>query len=82
MVKITSAASATACGLSAQRAPRARSGSAFARVRLWTVAAKPASSRWPHMLLPITPVPIQPTRVFPGAMGVMASGGKETGVRS
>ena len=38
MVKITSAAAATAWGSSAQRAPRASSGSAFARVRLWTVA--------------------------------------------
>ena len=66
MVKITSDASATALGLSAHAAPAASSGSAFDRVRLNTVAAKPARSKWPHMLVPITPVPIQPMRVLPG----------------
>ena len=35
-------------------------------VRLNTVVGKPAAIRWPHMLEPITPVPIQPMRVFPG----------------
>ena len=28
----------------------------------------PASIRWPHIDEPMTPVPIQPIRVFPGAM--------------
>ena len=33
-----------------------------------TVAAKPALIRWPAMLAPMTPVPIQPIRVLPGAI--------------
>ena len=66
MVKTTSEASATARGLSAQAAPKDKSFSALALVRLNTVAAKPARIKCPHMLAPITPVPIQPMRVLPG----------------
>ena len=36
-------------------------------VREWTVTLKPRANRWPHMLNPMTPVPIQPSRVLPGA---------------
>src|SRR5581483_7260535 len=68
MVKTTSEAAATARGESAHAAPRATSGSAFARVRLKTVAAKPLAIRWPHIEAPITPVPIHPRRVRPGSM--------------
>ena len=70
MVKVTAAAAATAWGLSAQRAPAATSGSALARVRLNTVATNPACSSRPHMLAPITPVPIQPRRVLSGWMSM------------
>ena len=49
-------------------APAASSGSALLRVRLHTVAAKPRAEQCPHMLDPITPVPIQPIRVTPGTM--------------
>ena len=67
IVNTTSEAAATALGESAQAAPFATRGSAFHRVRLKTVAEKPASIKWPHMLAPITPVPIQPIRVLPGS---------------
>ena len=73
MVKVTSAAAATARGLSAQRAPAAKSGSAFDLVRLNTVAASPARIRCPHMLAPITPVPIQPMRVVWGWIVIASS---------
>ena len=49
-VNTTSAASATAFGLSAHFAPAASSGSALARVRLNTVTANPRRNKWPHML--------------------------------
>ena len=62
MVKITSAAAATARGVSAQTAPRASSGSARVRVRVKTVARWPAAIRWPHIEAPMMPVPIQPMR--------------------
>src|SRR5262245_19914500 len=63
----TSDRSATALGLSAHFAPLASRASALDLVRLETVMEKPRSIRWPHMLRPMTPVPIQPSRVFPGA---------------
>src|SRR5262245_34481400 len=68
IAKTTSEASATALGEAAHFAPFANSGSAFSLRRLKTVAANPAFIRWPTMLAPITPVPIHPTRVFPGAI--------------
>ena len=49
-------------GVGPRRAPRRRSASALARVRVVTVTGCPASSRCPHMLDPMTPVPIQPIR--------------------
>src|SRR5580698_7219808 len=64
--KITSEAAATARGVSAHFAPWASSGSALDFVRLYAVTGKPALSRWPAMLMPITPVPIQPNFVSPG----------------
>ncbi|KAK6944910.1 hypothetical protein RJ641_026012 [Dillenia turbinata] len=42
-----------------------RSGCALEGVRLKT----PALIRWAHIDRPITPVPIQPTRVFDGLTG-------------
>ena len=63
MVKTTSLASATARGESAQAAPRPRSGSALARVRVCNVTAKPLARMWPHIEAPMTPVPIQPIRI-------------------
>ena len=66
MLKITSDCSATARGEAAQRAPFAKSFSAFVLVRLYTVAEKPARKRFSHMLEPITPVPIQPRRCVAG----------------
>src|SRR5262245_16871546 len=65
--KTISDCSATALGLSAHRAPLAIKGSAFDLVRLVPVMAKPRSIQWPHMLRPITPAPIQPRQVLPGA---------------
>ena len=58
----------TALGLAAHPAPFSKSDSALALVRVKTVAEKPLSIRCPHILRPITPVPIQPIFVFPGAM--------------
>ncbi len=68
IVNTTSEASATALGEPAHFAPFARSDSAFSLRRLKIVAAKPADIRCPTMLDPITPVPIQPMRVLPGAI--------------
>ena len=70
MENTTSDCSATAFGLSAHCAFFARSDSAFDFVRLVTVMANPRSIKCPHMLRPITPVPIQPRRVLPGATEV------------
>ena len=47
--KTTSDAAATALGVSAHLAPCANSGSALDFVRLETVSAKPALSKWPAM---------------------------------
>ena len=69
MLKITSACSATARGEAAQRAPCDKSFSAFAWLRLKTVAENPARMRFPHMLEPITPVPIQPSLCVEGETG-------------
>src|SRR5436190_15679501 len=68
MANTTSEFSATALGEAAHLAPFARTDSAFSLRRLKTVAVKPADSRCPTMLDPITPVPIQPMRVLPGAI--------------
>jgi hypothetical protein len=57
IVKTTSLASATARGVSAQRAPAATSGSAFSRVRFQTATPWPASSSRRTIALPITPRP-------------------------
>ncbi len=73
MVNTTSEAAATVRGLSAQAAPWANSGSALLRVRLVTVIANPASMRCPHMLLPITPVPIQPSFVLAGETSITSA---------
>ena len=66
IVKTTSDAWATARGESASLAPFSTSGLALSAVRLKTVALYPAAIRWPHIDRPITPVPIQPIRVFAG----------------
>src|SRR5262245_48150219 len=68
MAKTTSEASARALGEEAHLAPFASRGSAFSLRRLKTVAANPAVIRCPTMLDPMTPVPIQPIRVLPGAI--------------
>ena len=57
------------CPASAKRLERRR----LLRVRLNTVIANPRRMRCEHMLVPITPVPIQPRRVLPAAAG--SSGG-------
>ena len=67
MLKITSLRSATDFGVSAQVAPCSRTESAVSRVRVYTVAEKPRSMRWAHMLRPMTPRPIHPMRVLPGS---------------
>ena len=73
MLKIASHSAASSRGESAQRAPWASSGSAFVRVRLYTVAANPARIRFAHMLDPITPVPIQPMRYVAGETSGMGA---------
>ena len=61
--KLISTRSQTVSGLSAQRAPRATSGSAFSLVRLWTHTVYPASSSRSVSAVPIRPSPIMPTLV-------------------
>ena len=46
------------------------------RVRLKTVAWYPAAIRCPHIDEPMTPVPIQPIRVFPGANSSAIAGSR------
>src|SRR6185312_6320758 len=58
MVTVTSAAAAAEPAESCHFAPASRSACAFSLVRLWTCRLWPAFCRWPAMLRPITPVPI------------------------
>ncbi len=76
----TSDAAATDRGESASFAPLSISALAFSGVRLNTVAGYPAAIRWPHIDEPITPVPIQPIRVFPGAISSAIAGPPVRGV--
>src|ERR687889_666802 len=60
MLKVTSAASATARGESAQAMPSAMSHSALARVRLWPITVWPAASSRLAIRPPMTPSPTKP----------------------
>lgn len=73
MEKTTSDCEARARGESAKWAPMSRRGWALERVRLKTVTVYPALMRCAHMDRPITPVPIQPRRVFDGVIGSVAA---------
>src|SRR5262245_34366422 len=66
MENTASDAAATPAGESPHAAPRSSRGSARSRLLVYTVTEYPASSTWPHIELPMTPVPIQPTRSASG----------------
>ena len=67
MVTMMSASAAAIAGVSHHRAPRSTSAEARSGERFETFTSCPASSRWPHIDAPITPVPIQATRSDIGA---------------
>lgn len=69
MRKTTSEAAATSAGEEADTAERERRGMVLEWVRLKTVRSNPAVSMCWAMGRPITPVPINPTRVVDGEMG-------------
>ena len=56
-------------------APAASSGSAFALPRVVHGGGKACAEEVPHMLAPITPVPIEPTRVVLASMSMQTSRG-------
>ena len=68
--KTTSDASATARGDLPAFAPRSSKGRSFADERLKAVTPNPAARTCPHIDEPMTPVPIHPTRVLPGAISM------------
>ena len=75
IVMTTPQARPTSAGEAASVAPSAARASMAGRLRLNTVTAKPAFSRFEAMGLPISPSPITPTvsmrRVTPGTAGAL-----------